>query len=121
MRILDRLPISGQHFTLDAGNQSLKLKPFQIIVQVSISNLRAWDTRTPVIPALLDTGLNHILLYPGAFSNSLVGAPSASSLAARINSRGRTNTFSSPRLRLDPSQPIREARSQERGTVPISP
>ena len=59
MRILDRLPISDEHFTLDVSAEPLRLKPYQIVVQVSISNLRTWDARVPIIPALLDTGLNH--------------------------------------------------------------
>ncbi len=59
MKILDRLPISGERFTLDVAGQPFSLKPYQIIVQGSISNLRKWDARTPIVPALLDTGLNH--------------------------------------------------------------
>ena len=35
------------------------MKPFQIIVQVSLSETAIWDARTPTIPALLDTGNNH--------------------------------------------------------------
>src|SRR5438105_1945713 len=59
MKILDRLPVSDEHFLLDVRGQPLRIKPYQIIIQVSISNLRTWDARTPIVPALLDTGLNH--------------------------------------------------------------
>jgi hypothetical protein len=59
MKILDRLPISGEHLLLELRGEPLRLKPYQIIIHVSISSLRTWDARTPIIPALLDTGLNH--------------------------------------------------------------
>jgi hypothetical protein len=59
MKILDRLPIPADHVLPDVAGKPLKLKPYQIIIQVSISNVRTWDARTPMNPALLDTGLNH--------------------------------------------------------------
>ncbi len=36
----------------------MKLRPFQIILQVSVLDSREWDPRTPSFPALLDTGNN---------------------------------------------------------------
>jgi hypothetical protein len=59
MKILDRLPISAKHLLIDVHGKPLRLKPYQIVAQVSISNIRTWDARTPTIPVLIDTGMNH--------------------------------------------------------------
>jgi hypothetical protein len=59
MRILDRLPVDDKHHRLEIHGESLTIRPFQIIVEVSISDALTWDARTPIIPALLDTGNNH--------------------------------------------------------------
>jgi len=59
MKVFDRLPVVEEHFHLDIHGERLRIRPFQIIVQVSISDVLTWDPRTPIIPALLDTGLNH--------------------------------------------------------------
>jgi hypothetical protein len=59
MKILDRLPVDDEHDRLDIHGEALRIRPFQIIVQVSISDRSRWDARTPIIPALLDTGNNH--------------------------------------------------------------
>src|SRR5438067_2267445 len=61
MKVLDRLPIADEHFLLNVHGEPLRLRPFLIIIQVSISPFRQWDSRTPVIPALLDSGNNHNL------------------------------------------------------------
>jgi hypothetical protein len=61
MRILDRLPVVDEHYQLDIHGEALRIRPFQIIVQVSISDILTWDSRAPIIPALLDTGNNHSL------------------------------------------------------------
>jgi hypothetical protein len=61
MKILDRLPVVDQHYQLEVSGEPLKTRPFQIIVQVSISDLLTGDSRVPIIPALLDTGNNHNL------------------------------------------------------------
>src|SRR5262249_16957916 len=60
MRVLDRLPIAKEHSLLSVHGEPLRLRPFQIIVQVSISPYRPWDPQSPVIPALFDSGNNHI-------------------------------------------------------------
>jgi len=59
MKILDRLPVNDEHYRLNVHGELLRIRSFQIIVQVSISDVSTWNTRTPSIPALLDTGLNH--------------------------------------------------------------
>jgi hypothetical protein len=42
-------------------NEAVAIKPFQIIVWISISTekFKEWDPRTPKFPALLDIGNNH--------------------------------------------------------------
>jgi hypothetical protein len=59
MKILDRLPVFQEHDWLSIQGEALKIRPFRIIVQVSLSEIPTWDARTPIIPALLDTGNNH--------------------------------------------------------------
>ncbi len=59
MKILDRLPIAHQHYQYNFRGESSAIKPYQIIIQVSISDHATWDPRIPVFPALLDTGNNH--------------------------------------------------------------
>jgi hypothetical protein len=59
MRILDRLPVAEEHILLNVSGGRLRVKPYQIIVSISISDVPTWDARTPIIPALLDTGNNH--------------------------------------------------------------
>jgi hypothetical protein len=59
MRILDRLPVDGEHYRLEIHGESLKIRPFQIIVQISASDALTWNAGAARIPTLLDTGLNH--------------------------------------------------------------
>ena len=59
MKILDRLPVVDEPDRLEIHGQALKVRPFQIIVRVSLSEIAIWDAQTPTIPALLDTGNNH--------------------------------------------------------------
>ena len=59
MKILDRLPVAHQHYQYNFRGESSAIKPYQIIIQVSISDHATWDPRIPVFPALLDTGNNH--------------------------------------------------------------
>ena len=59
MKILDRLPIASEPYEFGIRGARLRIKPFQIIVQLSISGLWKWDAAAPIIPALLDTGNNH--------------------------------------------------------------
>jgi hypothetical protein len=59
MTILDRLPIDDSHYRLGIHGESLKIRPFQIVVQISVSDALTWSDSAPRIPALLDTGLNH--------------------------------------------------------------
>lgn len=61
MKILDRLPYSTEPLTVDVRGEAVRVKPYQIIVQVSVSirGLMGWDPRTPAFPAILDPGHNH--------------------------------------------------------------
>lgn len=59
MKILNRLPIDGEHVSSSIPNVPLYLKPFQIGIRVSILDEPNWDSRALIIPALLDTGNNH--------------------------------------------------------------
>lgn len=59
MKILDRLPVADEHILLNVPGGRLRTKPYQIIISVSISDGPTWDARSPIIPALLDTGNNH--------------------------------------------------------------
>jgi hypothetical protein len=59
MTILKRLPIGENPALLNIHGAQLKLRPYQIIIRVSVSPFREWDPRSPIIPALVDTGLNH--------------------------------------------------------------
>jgi len=59
MKILDRLPVVDEPDRLEIHGQALKVRPFQIIVRVSLPEIAIRDARTPTIPALLDTGNNH--------------------------------------------------------------
>jgi hypothetical protein len=59
MKILDRLPISDEHLLMDVPGGRFRAKPYQIIARISISDVPAWDPRSPSIPALIDTGNNH--------------------------------------------------------------
>ncbi len=59
MKILDRLPVLDQPHESEIRGERLKIRSFQIIVHVSLSDTPVWDPRTPAIPVLLDTGNNH--------------------------------------------------------------
>src|SRR5262245_19056671 len=59
MQILDRLPVSDEHILLNVPGGRLRMRPYQIIISISISDGPTWDARSPIIPALLDTGNNY--------------------------------------------------------------
>ena len=63
MKILDRLPYSSDATFVSAPGGSVRVKPYQIVVAISVSlqALREWDPHTPRFPAILDTGNNHNL------------------------------------------------------------
>src|SRR5687767_8949669 len=64
MKVLDRLPCpTGPTPPLSVRGQDVPVKPYQVIVWVSVSvaDLLAWDPRTPAFPAILDTGNNFTL------------------------------------------------------------
>jgi hypothetical protein len=61
MKIVDRIPYYKTATELTVKGESLTIKPYQIIVWVSVGeagNLQ-WDSRTPVFPAIFDPGNNH--------------------------------------------------------------
>lgn len=59
MKILDRLPFASEPRVFDVHRERLRIKPFQIVVQLSISGPWEWDPVASIIPVLLDTGNNH--------------------------------------------------------------
>jgi hypothetical protein len=61
MRILDRLPVDGEHYRLEIHGESLKIRPFQIIVQISVS-----DAELPERQKAIDQ-LSNPLLAPRAW------------------------------------------------------
>ena len=61
MNILNRLPYSKKHSTLSVREEIVSVKPYQIIIWVSVApvSLREWNSATPAFPAILDIGTNH--------------------------------------------------------------
>ena len=61
MKIRDRLRYSTIATTAPVHRETVPVKPYQIIMQVSVSvrGLLGWDPRTPIFPAILDPGNNH--------------------------------------------------------------
>jgi len=61
VNILNRLPYSKKHSTLSVREEIVSVKPYQIIVWVSVApvSLREWNSATPAFPAILDIGTNH--------------------------------------------------------------
>jgi len=61
VKILDRLPYSKKHSTLFVREEEVPVKPYQIIIWVSVApaSLQEWNPATPAFPAILDTGTNH--------------------------------------------------------------
>ena len=88
MKILDRLPVFDKHYQFDIHGEPLKIRPFQILIQVSLSDIPTWDPRTPLIPALLDTGNNHnrSIWVPGGWAHQFDHKPMA---GKRLKARGR--------------------------------
>ena len=63
MKILTRLPFSEAHSEVNTPDGIVEVKPYQIIVMVSITarSVTELDPDVPRIPAILDTGHNHNL------------------------------------------------------------
>lgn len=61
MKILNRLPYFIAPSRLTVAAEEVRIKPYQIIIWVSIGppNVLQWHRKTPVLPAILDTGNNH--------------------------------------------------------------
>lgn len=60
-KILDRLPWLTEHEMITVQGERVRLKPFQIIVWVSVhmKGIPRLEFNTPRFPAILDTGNNH--------------------------------------------------------------
>jgi hypothetical protein len=58
MTILDQIPIASEHSLSDVHAGLVKVRPYQIIIRVSILDGEVWDPRAPNFPAILDTGNN---------------------------------------------------------------
>jgi hypothetical protein len=60
-KILDELPYLDCPETIVVQGESIRLKPFQIIVWISvhIEGVEALEPNAPRFPAILDTGNNH--------------------------------------------------------------
>jgi hypothetical protein len=96
MKVLDRLPIAEEHFLLNVHGERLRLRPFQIIMQVSISPFRPWDSRTPVIPALFDSGNNHNFSIQEHHLRRWAGIhPESLTFSRKIREAGRTPSLRS--------------------------
>ncbi len=63
VKILDRLPYSSGPTVVSASGGTVRVKPYQIVVAISVGLQaeREWDSRVPAFPAILDTGNNHNL------------------------------------------------------------
>jgi hypothetical protein len=61
MKILDRLPISELGWVVSTPDSEEVVKPYQIIIQVSITGRKVSELPedAPRMPAVLDTGNNH--------------------------------------------------------------
>jgi hypothetical protein len=76
VKILNRLPYFKVSTTVTVRGATVRIKPYQIIVWVSISPVDLeWDPRTPVFPAILDTGNNHNFFSPCPPSSGITSAP----------------------------------------------
>ena len=62
-KILDDLPYSDRHETVRVQGEAVRLRPFQIIVWISvhIKGVVALEPNAPRFPVILDTGNNHTL------------------------------------------------------------
>jgi hypothetical protein len=79
MKILDRLPIAEERRQIDVRGRHVKVRAYQIVIQVSILDSHEWDSRAPTFPALLDSGNNlnfsiqaaHLTRWAGIHPQSL--------------------------------------------------
>jgi hypothetical protein len=115
MRILDRLPVTEEHLVINVSGGRLRLKPFQIIVSVSISDVPMWNARTPVIPALLDTGNNHNFSIQAPHLLKWAGIhPKALASMGAIREAGRTPSLHFANVWIHRNQPSkRELKAEE--------
>ena len=117
MKILDRLPITAEHLILTVHGEPLKLRPHQIIIQISISPFHRQDPRTPVIPALLDSGNNHNFSIQEHHLRRWAGIhPESLPFLRGLREGGRTPSLRSAHLRVHRN---RAGRRELRDTKPF--
>jgi hypothetical protein len=108
MKILNRLPYAAAPTTETVRGESLTVKPFQIVMWVSIGirEIVAWDPRTPRLPAVLDTGNNHHFSISSTHLGRWAGIqPAALPRLREIRDRGKRITLHAARLWLHPNIP----------------
>jgi hypothetical protein len=121
MTILKRLPIAEEPSLLGVHGAQLKLRPYQIIIQVSVSPFRDWDSRAPIIPALIDTGLNHHFSMQEQHLSRWAGIhPESLSKQGKMWEGGRTADLRRAYLWIHRNEPgRRDLRDAEPFLVPL--
>jgi len=59
MQILRQLPFRDTPSTVEVAGEVVSVKPYQVIVWVSLSIRETLEREAPIFPAVLDTGHNH--------------------------------------------------------------
>jgi hypothetical protein len=98
-RIIRDLPFLDQPRVVEVGGELVRIKPYQVVVWVSLADLGAapFDTRTPRIPAVYDTGKDDRRKFvnrptgtlPSSISDSI---PAGSRLSEKDASPGYVRT-----------------------------
>jgi hypothetical protein len=88
--ILRRVPIFEQPSEVLVADERVPIKPYQIIVWVSLSpqNVLVLDPRTPRFPAILDTGHNHNFAIREQHLTTWAGLPDTVPPLGAIDLRG---------------------------------
>ncbi len=114
VKILDRLPYFTEPTLVQVGAETVRVKPYQIVVQVSVTlrGVVEWDYRTPSFPAIFDIGHNHHFSIRNSQFLSWTGLrPEALIVQGAITERGRRVPLRSAGLWLHRNVPgTREVR-----------
>jgi len=108
VKIVDRLPYADQPAASNVRGEAIRVKPFQILVQVSIGlrSLPDWDPRTPTFPAIMDTGNNHNLsIRRGQLLRWAGLNPEALTILGALRERGQRVALHAARLWLHRNKP----------------
>ena len=108
MRFLYRLPYSAAATSEMVRAESVRIKPYQIIVWVSVGirQVVEWDQLIPCLPAVLDTGSNHNFSISHTHLVSWAGIqPTFLQHLRTISERGNRVPLYSARLWLHPNIP----------------